>query len=232
MRRKVSEQGKRRQNLVERAIWWIATKPWVRSATGYTKAYHIATDPEELDWFLRYFNDAAEVIDQHYGKGYFGLRLEWGFVQRNGQDVKAIRVREWRGAHGGLLQYLAETNKTLTRKPPSPLSDEDRALRMAVRDKINRMVARWKESRRLPEKPVPFLIHGDKKLNYRPDAPLEPAVESYGPVDWNFMSDFLFMIRIPQKDFEHQAKAYDGWWNRKGRKKVAFQNIRSRIAPF
>src|SRR5215472_2151033 len=97
MRRKAkqSEQGKRRHNLVERAIWWIATKPFLMSATGYTKAYHVATDLDEMDWFRRYFNDAAEVIDQHFGEGYFGLRLEWGFAQRGDDEVKAIRVREW-----------------------------------------------------------------------------------------------------------------------------------------
>jgi hypothetical protein len=238
MRRKVkqSEQGRRRQNLIERAIWWIATKPWLMSATGYTKAYHVNTDIDDLDFFRRYFNDAAEVIDQHYGKGYFGLRLEWGFVDRGGEDVKALRVREWPGAHGGLLDYLADTNQTLTRKPPSPLSDEERALRTAARDRLNQIVAKRKigygVGDRLPEDTVPFLIPGYKKLNYRPNPPPEPAVESYGPADWKFMSDFLFMIRIPERDFEHQAKGYDGWWNRKGRKKVALQNIRSRIAPF
>src|SRR5262249_46465350 len=120
----------------------------------------------------------------------------------------------------------------LTRKPPSPLSDDERALRTAARDKINRAAARWKEDHRTPGEPVPFLISGDKKVNPRPHAPPEPSLESYGPEDWKFMSDFLFMLRIPEKAFEYQAKAYDGWWNRKGRKKVAFQNIRSRIAPF
>jgi hypothetical protein len=232
MRRKIkqSEQSKRRQNLVEHTIRWIATKPWLRSATGYTKAYHVNTDVEELDFFRRYFNDAAEVIEQHFGKGYFGLRLEWGFVQRHGEDVKALRVRESPGGHEGLLDYLAETNQTLTRKPPPSLSDEERALRMAARHRLNQVVARWKEGQRPPEEPVSFLFTG--LYNFRPDAPPEPAVESYGPVDWKFMSDFLFLIRIPEKDFEYQAKAYDGWWNRRGRKKVASQITRSRIAPF
>src|SRR5262249_31003412 len=152
---------------------------------------------DEMDWFLRYFNDAADVIDQHHGKGYFGLRLEWGFVDRDGEQVKAIRVREWPGGKWPwLLDYLAMNNQTLTRKQPLPLSDEDRTLRIAARDKINQAVARHKighgEGDRLPETPVSFLISGDKRLNFRPDAPPPPALESYGPEDWKFMSDFLF----------------------------------------
>jgi hypothetical protein len=236
----LAEQSRRRQNLLERAIWWIATKPWVMSATGYTKAYHVATDIEDLQAIRDWFNDAADVIDQHYGKGYFGLRLEWGFVQRDGpegkEEVKAIRVREWPGARWeSLLDILAATNQTLTRKSPLPLSDEERASRKAARDKINQVVTRRCKighgvDRRLPETPVPFLFTG--YYNYRPDPPPAPALESYGPEDWKLMSDFLFMVRIPEKHFEHQAKTKNAWWDRKGRKKVAFQNIRSRIAPF
>jgi len=200
----------------------LATKPWVMSATGYTKAYHVHTDLDEMDWFRRYFNDAAEVIDQHYGKGYFGLRLEWGFVQRGDEEVKAIIVRERPGGQwAGLLEYLEATDTTLTSKQPAALSDEERALRMAVRDKINQMGLSLKD-----------IVGADPRFNHRPTAPPDSTVESYGPEDWKFMSDFLFIVRIPEKDLEYQAKAYDGWWNRKGRKKVAFQNIRSRIAPF
>src|SRR5262249_25465374 len=160
------------------------------------KAYHVATNLDEMDWFRRYFNDAADVIDQHYGKGYFGLRLEWGFVERDGEEVKALRVREWPGGKWPwLLDYLEMNNQTLTRKPPSPLSDDERALRTAARDKINRAAARWKEDHRTPGEPVPFLISGDKKVNPRPHAPPEPSLESYGPEDWKFMSDFLIMLR-------------------------------------
>lgn len=225
-----AEQSKRRTNRIERAIWWIATKPWIRSATGYTRAYHVAGSIEDGDALIRRFNDAAEVIDQHYGKGFFGLRLEWGFVDRDGEDVKAICVREWPGGKWLiLLDYLAATNQTLTRKPPMPLSEEERAIRRKVAQSMQGVV-REPAARRPGEDAD--LYAADPRINYRPDAPPAPSLESYGPEDWKLMSDFLFMIQIPEKDFEHQAKAYDGWWNKKGRKKVAFQNIRSRIAPF
>src|SRR5262249_45817088 len=83
-----AEQDKRRGGLIRRALWWIATKPWLVTWAGtpkqkLTRAYHVANDVEDMDAFLRWFNAAADVIDQHYGKGYFGLRLEWGFVDRD-----------------------------------------------------------------------------------------------------------------------------------------------------
>jgi hypothetical protein len=232
MRRKVkqSEQSKRRQNLVERAIWWIATKPWMKSATGYTKAYHVAGDIDEFDAVIRWFNDAADVIDQHYGKGYLGLRLEWGFVQRGGEEVKAIRVREWPGGKWPwLLDHLADSNQALTRKPRLPLSEEERALRIAARDKINRAMNLIKASRK-PEAPDAFAA--DQRLNYRPDAPPETGRESYGPEDWKLMSDFLFMIRIPEKAFEYQAKAYDGWWIGKAARRSLFKILEAGLPRF
>jgi len=234
MRRKVKqgEQGKRQQNLIERVIWWIATRPWVMSRTGYTKAYHLGVEVADLDAILRWFNDAAEVIDQHYSN--FGMRLSWGFVRRGDEEVKAIHLTGQSGVGWALIDWLAFTNKTLTRKSPLPMSDEDRALRIAARDRLNQLVPKIGHGigQRPPGSSVPFLIPGDKRYNYRPDAPPEPALESYGPEDWKLMSNFLLLIAIPEKDFEYQAKAYDGWWNRRGRKKVALQNIRSRIAPF
>lgn len=255
----IAGQSKRRLRLIHETIRWMATKPWIRSATGYTRAYHVATDIEDLESVLQWFNNAVDVIDQHYGKNYFGLRLEWGFVHRRGEEVKALRVREWPGASGViLLDFLAATNQTLMRKPPLPMSEEDRAWRAAalrrVREASDALEKRVRQGLLQPQsvgpKPWPtrpdsppeveaklsarqVQLNKEARSNGEPEPysrTLEP--ESYGPEDWKLMADFLFMIRIPERDFEHQAKAYDGWWNKIGRKRVASQNIRSRIAPF
>jgi hypothetical protein len=222
--------------MIERAIWWVATKPWIMSATGYTRAYRVAMDFDDMEAILRWFNDIGEIIDRYYGKPVFGLHLEWAFVDRDGKSAKCLRLRQRGGLGSGILHYLAASNKTLMREPPLPLSDEERALRAKVRHKISRAVAQHKighgVGNRLPETPVGFLIPGYKKLNYRPDAPPQDGPESYGPEDWQLMLDFLFTGFVPDWYIDGEAKRYDGWWNRKGRKKVAFQNIRSGIAPF
>jgi hypothetical protein len=225
----LAEQSKRRLGLIHQTIRWMATKPYLRSRDGYTKAYHVATDIEDLDAMRQWLNGAAEVIDQHYGNGHFGLRPEWGFVQRDGEEVKAIHFRGNIYRAMNVLGRLAVTNQTLTRKPQL-LSDEERALRATVVKKASRAVELSRPPGYPPERSDPFAA--DPRLNYRPDAPPDMGLESYGPEDWKLMSDFLFMIQVPEKGLEHQAKAYDGWWNKIGRKRVAAQNIRSRIAPF
>jgi hypothetical protein len=124
-----AKRGKRERGMIERAIWWVATKPWIMSATGYTRAYRVAMDFDDMEAILRWFNDIGEIIDRYYGKPVFGLHLEWAFVDRDGKSAKCLRLRQRGGLGSGILHYLAASNKTLMREPPLPLSDEERALR-------------------------------------------------------------------------------------------------------
>jgi hypothetical protein len=205
----------------------IALRSPIKDAEGYfSKSYYANTiDHDQVADFHTLANDAFEFIDQHFGKDLFGLRFEWGFVDRDGEQVKALRPRGNFGKAVSLLQYLVSKNLTLEPRKPLPLSDEERALRAKVVQRVSRAVALSMHNQEDGDALAP-----DKRVNYRPNVPPDTKLAAYGPELWQILLDLLLIIQIPGREFVNHAKSRDGWQNKKGRQLAVYKNIARTLA--